>query len=154
MTLYDAKQARDNTVTPRKLAAPMAVAYAPSVTLDTSIATDFVIGVLTGNLLATLSAAAGRSGTIAVRQDGTGNRAVQFAALGYTIYSDASIDPASAAGAITVFEYLMQVIAGVSMLWMRRTQPTIWAPATGLLFDGDHVPFVYDGDHASILTGA
>lgn len=109
------------------LEAPTVVAYASTVTLDTSIKNDFVIGSLTGNIAITLSnPAAGRQGLIAVRQDATGGRTVSIAASGYTNYRDINTpDLAAASGVstITVYAYAMVVVGGVNMLLLSKLTP-------------------------------
>lgn len=109
------------------LETPTSVAYAASVTLDTSVKNDFVIGTLTGNIAITLSnPAAGRQGFIAVRQDATGSRTVSISASGYTNYRDvntADMVAAAAANAITVYAYAMVVVGGVNMLLLNKLTP-------------------------------
>ena len=75
------KAVRDDAiVTPKALfdaAAPVAVTYAATITLDLTTGFNFEVGALTGNLtLANPSAGMtpGRSGAIGLTQDGTGSR--------------------------------------------------------------------------------
>jgi hypothetical protein len=149
----DGKQMRDGTVPPPKLCAPLSVAYASALSLDTALCSDFAIGALTGNLIVTLAnPAAGRRGTIAVRQDATGGRTVQIIASGFVRYRDtdlANLDAGSAARAITLYSYEMSVVAGEAVLELGRK---LLALADPLGFDGDHSDFLYDGDHTTVLT--
>jgi hypothetical protein len=99
-------------VTPKKIfdmAAPVAVAYAATITLDLATGLNFDIGTLTGPLtLANFAnAKAGQSGVIHFVQDGTGSRVITYgsnfrAAGGLAVGGLLSI-PASSVDELTYF---------------------------------------------------
>lgn len=100
------------------LETPSAPAYSASLNLDTSTKNDFAIGVLTGNLAITLTnPAAGRQGTIWVKQDATGSRTVSFTVSGYTVVKDTlapDLNPQAGANTLTQYSYSMFTIGGTN----------------------------------------
>lgn len=103
------------------LEVPTNIAYAAAVTLDAAVKNDYAIGVLTGPCAITWSnPAAGRQGTVAVRQDGTGSRAVTLTAPGgWTLMRDsvlADLAAAQAANAITLYTWAFVAVGGAQVL--------------------------------------
>jgi hypothetical protein len=126
MPRVDAKQLRGTAMLDAFISTPLAVTFASSLTLDVSLNSDFAIGALTANLtIAFANAAAGRQGTIGVRQDGTGSRIITFTApSGFTLVRDllvTDLQPQITASTLTLYSYLMFAIAGNSFLALSKT---------------------------------
>ena len=98
---------------------PSAFAYSATVTLNTTTHLNWAMSDdLTGNLAITLSnGAAGRRGTVAVRQDGTGSRTVSFTATGATMVNlGGAVAPAADAFSYIVFLRLVPTPSWVTNL--------------------------------------
>jgi hypothetical protein len=102
------------------------VSYASSVSLNTAVSNDFIIGALTGSIsISFANAAIGRQGSIYVKQDGSGGRSVTIIAPStYTIIKDSNISDLSAstgANTITCYAYIMVAIAGSNYLQIAKS---------------------------------
>lgn len=103
------------------LETPTNIPYAATVTLDAAVKNDYTIGLLTGPCAITWSnPAAGRQGTVTVRQDATGNRAVTLTAPGgWTLMRDAAIadlTAGQAANTITLYTWSCLTVGGANIL--------------------------------------
>jgi hypothetical protein len=99
---------------------PLATAYGAALNLDVAAANDHEIGSLTGHIALTLTNGIdGCSGTIMVKQAGPGSYTCSFAAAGRTVMRDtltASIQPATAVGAVTLYAYYYATVGGTAYL--------------------------------------
>lgn len=103
------------------LEVPTNIPYAANVTLDAAAKNDYTIGQLTGPCAITwANPGAGRQGTVTVRQDATGNRAVTLTAPGgWTLQRDSLLSDlaaAQAANAITLYTWVFVSVGGANIL--------------------------------------
>lgn len=102
------------------LESPATFAYAANVTLDVGAKADHVMSnTLTGPMAVAFSnVAAGRKGFIAVKQDGTGSRAVSFTMPGgYTQlrnYDVVDLSAQQSANSVTLYTYWAFALGGVN----------------------------------------
>ncbi len=104
---------------------PTAVPYASTITLDAAVGRMFELAVLTGDVsLLFANLVAGCTGTVWVKQDGTGGWRVGFATpAGWVVNQDVSGDLAAtlSANAITRYMYAAVAVDGVGYLDIDRS---------------------------------
>lgn len=101
--------------------APLAIAYAASVTLSLSLRGDFVLGPLTGNAAVSFTGPfAGRHGMIVTKQDATGGRTLTWSAPAGWAIVWLTATGGTGANATAVYEYRCVSIAGTNYILMSQ----------------------------------